>query len=463
MENKNNDLSNYMFGKLPPQNVALEKIVIGGLLIDRHSFSKIEFLKTEHFYLDAHQLIFESISALFHRSIPIDLMTIVEDLKKKNKMEDVGGHFYLMELANNVGSSANIETHARILMQKAIQRQLITYGTMLINSAYEDTTDVFDLLDFADSNLMKIADVLKNENIKNASEIMFETLKEIESRVKAVRGGGIAGLSTGFIELDKKLGGLKGGKYYIIAGRPGMTKSVAMLEFTENISSRGDAVGCLSIEMPIAELGIRMLASDAEIDGHRIESGYLNDAELTLINEKINRISQLNFHIDDSPRLNILELKSKARKMVKKFGIKILFIDYLQLARGMNSKQVLAEQISELARCCKELAKELNIPIVSLAQLNRELEKRTDKKPQLSDLKESGGLEENADVVILLFRPEYYGFLDDADGNSLKEKICFIVAKHRGGATGDVWLKYVSRYLKYYDIVEPQNDMPLCF
>ncbi len=456
------DLSNFVFGKVQPQAVPLEEAVLGALMLDKDALPTIiDILLPESFYSDAHQLIYKGILRLFEKSQPVDLLTVSEELKKSGDLEKVGGPYYLVELTNRVASSANIEYHARIISQKHIQRELINVSTGIIKEAYEDTTDVFELLDKAENGLFSITEKNLNRSFEPMGSLMSKAVKQLESL--AEREEGLTGVPSGFDELDRMTSGWQGSDLVILAARPGMGKTSFTLALARNAAlGFGKGVAIFSLEMSNLQLVQRLLSLEAEISGTKLRSGKLEEYEWQQLHTAIEKMSDMPIYIDDTPGIGIFELRAKCRRLKMQHDIQMIIIDYLQLMTGKtDGKSGNREQeISSISRALKGLAKELNVPVIALSQLSRAVETRGgSKRPLLSDLRESGAIEQDADIVSFIYRPEYYNIMEDEEGNSLKGVSELILAKHRNGALGTVKMKFTSEFAKFTNLDDPNfND-----
>ena len=456
-ENENQSIVNLSAGKIPPQAVDLEEAVLGAMLIDEKGVNEvIDILSPEVFYKKSHQLIFESIQRLFRESEPIDLLTVSADLKKNNNFEIVGGDFYLIGLSQKVSSSAHIEYHSRIIQQKFIQRKLITISNEIISKSYNESTDVMDLLDEAESKLYDIA----QNNIKGSSETAQNLVIQAKNRIEEIgnREGSLSGISTGFEKLDRLTSGWQPSDLIIIAARPGMGKTALALSMARNISvQKKIPVAFFSLEMSSVQLITRLISAETGLSSDKLRTGKLAQHEWQQLNVKVSDLESAPLYIDDSAALTIFELRAKARRLASAHDIKLIVIDYLQLMNlGSSNKAGNREQeISTISRNLKALAKELNIPVIALSQLSRAVETRGGtKRPILSDLRESGAIEQDADIVSFLYRPEYYGITEwDDDMKTPSEgQGEFIVAKHRNGALDSIKLKFVANLGKFEDI-----------
>ena len=438
------------------KQLTLEEAVLGAMLIDEKGVNEIiELLSPEVFYKRSHQLIYESIERLFRESEPIDLLTVSADLKKNKNFEPAGGDFYLISLSQKVSSSAHIEFHSRIILQKYIQRKLITISNEIIQKSYNESTDVMDLLDEAESKLYDVA----QGNIKTSTESAQNLVIRAKARIEEIaKQEGLSGVSTGFEKLDKLTSGWQPSDLVIIAARPGMGKTALALSMARNISVQQKIpVAFFSLEMSSVQLITRLISSETGLSSDKLRTGKLADHEWQQLNIKVSDLESSPLFIDDSPSLTIFELRAKARRLASSHGIKLIIIDYLQLMNiGSSNKAGNREQeISTISRNLKALAKELDIPVIALSQLSRAVETRGGtKRPILSDLRESGAIEQDADIVSFLYRPEYYGITEwDDDMKTPSEgQGEFIVAKHRNGALDSIKLKFIPNLGKFEDL-----------
>jgi len=458
-ENKNSGLSVVRnkvngpeYGKLPPQAVDLEEAVLGSLMLDKEALTDvIDILKKESFYKEDNQLIYESILSLFEKSEPIDILTVTQELKKQGNLEIVGGAFYIAQLTNRVASSANVEYHARILAQKHIQRELIKISSDTIKEAYDETVDVFDLLDSAESRLFEVAEGNIRKSYEGMNKLLHKAIKQLEDISKK---DGTSGVPTGFRALDKVTGGFQPSDMVVIAARPGMGKTAFVLSLARNAAvdfKKGVAV--FSLEMSSLQLVNRLIASETQISAEKLKKGTLEPYEWEQLNARIGKLTNAPIYINDTPGLTVFELRAQCRRLKAEKDIQMVIIDYLQLMSGSSETKGNREQeISTISRAIKGIAKELSIPILALSQLSRAVETRGgDKRPQLSDLRESGAIEQDADMVMFIYRPEYYNILQDADGNSTQGLGELIIAKHRNGSTEDVKIKFENHLAKFVE------------
>ncbi len=457
-QKKGNDLSNYVFGKVQPQALPLEEAVLGAIMLDKDALPVVlDIIRSESFYSEGHQLIYKAMLRLFEKSQPVDLLTVTEELKKSGDLETAGGPYYLVELTNRVASAANIEFHARIISQKHIQRELISVSTKIIRDAYEDTTDVFQLLDDAEQGLFSITQQNLSRGYESMGTLASRALKALEEL--AEKEDGLTGIPTGFTELDRLTSGWQQSDLIIVAARPGMGKTSFTLALARNAAlDFNKGVALFSLEMSNVQLVQRLISMEAEIQGSKLRSGQLEEYEWQQLHSAIEKMSEAPIFIDDTPGINVFELRAKCRRLKMQHDIQLVIIDYLQLMTGgPESKNGNREQeISQISRALKGLAKELSVPVIALSQLSRAVETRGGtKRPQLSDLRESGAIEQDADIVSFIYRPEYYQILEDEEGQSLKGVSEIIVAKHRNGALKTVKLKFTDQFAKFTDLDDP--------
>lgn len=444
------------FGKLPPQALDLEEAVLGALMLESDALSTVaDILKPESFYKEAHQRIFRAIISLFSESEPIDLLTVTAKLRSTGELTLVGGAAYVTELTTKVHSAANIEAHARIISQAAIKRELIRVSSDILREAYEDTTDVFHLLDRTEQALFQISESNIRKNYVDMASLLNMTIKELEIRQN--QPDGLTGVPSGFSELDHLTSGWQPSELIILAARPGMGKTAFVLSAMRNAAvDYRKGVAIFSLEMSAVQLMNRLISAEAEIGGEKIKKGALAPHEWQQLHSRINALANAPIFIDDTPALSILELRAKCRRLKAQHDIQMVIVDYLQLmtadtgGRGGGNRE---QEIAIISRSLKGLAKELNVPVIALSQLSRAVETRGgDKKPQLSDLRESGSIEQDADMVIFLYRPEYYGISQDEAGNSTLGVGEVIVAKNRAGSLDTVKLRFIGRYTKFADL-----------
>lgn len=442
-------------GKLPPQVLELEESVLGAIMLDKEAINTVvEILQPESFYKDAHLTIFKAMISLYTKSEPIDLLTVTQELREQGNLEIVGGAYYITQLTSRLTSAANVEFHARIIQEKYIQRQLIRISNETIRFAYEDTSDVFELLDKTERSMFELTNGLMNKQNRSISDLLIQSIKELE-KVKE-NPNDLTGVPTGFAQLDRLTSGFQKSNLIIIAARPGMGKTAFVLSLARNMGvdyKRGVAI--FSLEMSSIELVNRMLSIESQIPGQVIRDGKLDKAQWEQLMSKITRLNQAPIFIDDTPQLSVFELRAKARRLKLQHNVSLIVVDYLQLMRAdqSNNKNGTREQeISYISRSLKALAKELEIPVIALSQLSRDVEKRTNsKKPVLSDLRESGSIEQDADMVMFLYRPEYYQLATFDDGTPTEGMAEIIIQKHRNGALGEIRTRFIKEYALFTD------------
>lgn len=441
------------FGKVPPQALELEEAVLGALMLEKDAFTAVsDLLKTEVFYKPAHQVIYAAIDQLNKKGEPIDILTVTNELKAMGQLEIVGGPYYIAQLTSRVGSAANIEYHCKILLEKFIKRELIRISSDVITNSFEESNDVFDILDKAEQGLFDVAQGNLNRTNAKMSELVHEALKNIEEAAKGETG---AGVPTGFFELDKITSGWQNSNLIIVAARPGMGKTAFALSMARNAAiDYNKPVAVFSLEMEAVELVNRLIIAETGLPGDKLKKGQLTEDEWKQLNSNLSKLTEAPIFINDTPGLSIFDFRAIARRLKQHNNIGLIIIDYLQLMRGSNETKGMREQeISMISRSLKAIAKELRIPIIALSQLSRKVEDRGgDKRPQLADLRESGAIEQDADLVCFIYRPEYYGILEDEEQNSLKGIAQVIIAKNRHGATKDVNLGFIDYQTKFINL-----------
>ena len=434
-------------GKIPPQAMDLEEAVLGAMMIDKKGVDDvIDIIHPEVFYKEPHQLIYEAIYALFQNTEPIDLLSVSNQLRSTGNLEAAGGDFYLVGLTQKVSSSAHIEFHARIILQKFIQRKLISISSEIIEEAYDETMDVFDLLDNAETKLFEVTQGNLKKGSEDAEGLVNQAIKKIQ---EISNKSGMSGVATGFTRLDELTSGWQPSDLVILAARPGMGKTAFVMSMAKNMAIEfGTPAAIFSLEMSSVQLITRMISSETGISSGKLRKGNLEPHEWEQLNVKVKNLSKAPIFIDDTPSLSIFDLRAKARRLASQHGIKIIIIDYLQLMTAGGSAGGNREQeISMISRNLKALAKELSIPVIALSQLSRAVETRGgSKRPLLSDLRESGAIEQDADIVSFIFRPEYYGLTewDDDEHSPCEGQAEFIVAKHRNGGLENIRLKFTG-------------------
>ncbi|HLV62066.1 replicative DNA helicase [Galbibacter sp.] len=440
-------------GRIPPQAIDLEEAVLGAMMIDKKGVDEaIDILSPDAFYKEAHKYIFEAIVQLFESSEPVDLLTVSARLKQNKRLDAVGGDFYLIQLTKKVSSSAHIEFHSRIILQKFIQRSLIKISSEIIQEAYDDGTDVFDLLDSAESKLYEVT----QGNIKKSSETAQSLVIQAKKKIEEISNKeGLSGIPSGFDRLDKLTSGWQPSDLIIVAARPGMGKTALTLSMARNIAVNSNIpVAFFSLEMSSVQLITRLISSETGLSSEKLRTGKLEKHEWEQLNVKVKALESAPLFIDDTPSLSIFDLRAKARRLASQHGIRLIVIDYLQLmtAGGSQKGGNREQEISTISRNLKALAKELDVPVIALSQLSRAVETRGgSKRPLLSDLRESGAIEQDADIVSFIYRPEYYKIdeWDDEERSPTQGQAEFIVAKHRNGGLENIRLKFIGHLGKF--------------
>src|SRR6056297_588319 len=446
------------YGKIPPQAIDLEEAVLGAIMLEKDAIlSVLDILSPDCFYQEAHQKIFEVAVDLSTREKPIDLLTITEELRKKELLDEIGGASYISKLTSRVGSAAHLEYHARIVAQKYIQRELIRVSSEIQGKAFDETIDVDDLLDFSERELLNIAEGnIKKETVK-INKLIQDALHQIEEAGK--RDDSLSGVPSGFSMLDRLTSGWQPSDLVIIAARPSMGKTAFVLSMARNMAVDHERpIAFFSLEMSSIQLVNRLIVAETQLPSDKIRNGRLENYQWEQLEYKIKDLEQAPIFIDDTPAISIFEIRAKCRRLKQKYNIQAVVIDYLQLmTAGQSSGSGSREQeVSTISRSLKSIAKEWTVPIIALSQLNRSVEMRSgNKRPQLSDLRESGAIEQDADLVLFIHRPEYYGLDVDEEGNSLKGIAEIIVAKHRNGPVDDVQLKFQKEFAKFSNLEEP--------
>ncbi len=438
-------------GKLPPQAVDMEEAVLGALMLEKGPLNDVIDIinRPDIFYKDAHKKIYEAIQELFSESESIDILTVTQRLRTNGHLEACGGAFYISQLTNRVASAAHAETHARIIVQKFIMRELIRISGKVIQQAYDETTDVFNLLDEAESELFAVAEGNIRKDYQNMTDLILKAKDEIE--VAMSKEDGINGVATGFNDLDRVTSGWQKSDMIVVAARPGMGKTAFVISMARNVAvDFKHPVAIFSLEMSSVQLVNRLISGEAEIPAEDIRKGKFTKKEFEQFFHRTKQLSEAPLFIDDTPALSIFELRAKCRRLKQQHDIQLVIIDYLQLmssgGKGGNREQ----EISTISRSIKEIAKELDVPIIALSQLSRNVETRGgDKRPMLSDLRDSGAIEQDADIVCFIYRPEYYGLTEWADGTPCNSQGEIIVAKHRNGSLKDVRLRFIGKYAKF--------------
>lgn len=450
-------------GRLMPQALDFENAVIGALLIEQEAFSLVsELLTPDSFYDERNKLIYQAIVALKSEQQPVDLLTVTEKLRATGNLDAAGGAYHLASLSEDMASSAHIEYHAKIVAQKALSRQLIHFCARTQRGAFDETQDIDDLMQEAESSLYELSMKNKHQDFQNLDNVMIDAMELLKKR--AGQAGGLSGLPSGFHEIDAITSGWQNSNLIIIAARPAMGKTAFVLSMAANMAiEQHIPVALFSLEMENLELVNRLISNVCEIDSGKLRSGQLEPYEWQQLDVRMNKMFQAPLYLDETSNMSISELRTKARRLVSEYGVRLIIIDYLQLmnASGMNvhNRQ---EEVSYISRSLKVLAKELKIPIIVLSQLNRDVEKRTGaegKKPQLSDLRESGAIEQDADIVCFIHRPEVFRLEVDDSGEDMTGKGLFIIAKHRNGKLGEIKLRFRGEYTRFANLDDDRGTM----
>ncbi len=439
--------------KVPPQNLEAEQAVLGGMLIDNESIHRVvEMLGAHDFYRDTHQRIFAAVLDLYNRSEPSDLVTVTNTLKAKGDLEAIGGASYLAALVDGVPTAANIASYARIVREKSVLRQLIQGATDIVSRGFEEQGNVEEFLDDAERVIFEIAQRRVRPGFASLRDIVRDSFKAIE--VLYEKKALITGVPTGFKDLDRLTSGFQPSDLVVIAGRPSMGKTALALNIVEKAAVEGGQVcAVFSLEMSREQLVQRMLCSRAEVDASKLRGGFLAESDWPKLTRAAGTLSEAPIFIDDSPALTVLEVRAKARRLQREHGLNMLVIDYMQLMRGVGRPESREREISEISRSLKALAKELGVPVVALSQLNRGVESRTDKRPQLADLRESGAIEQDADVIAFIYRDEMYNPSSPDEG-----KAEIIVGKQRNGPTGRVMLSFRKHLTRFDDLAVGMDE-----
>jgi replicative DNA helicase len=446
-------------GKVPPQAIDLEEAVLGAMMLEKDAVSAvIDILQSKVFYKDSHQRIFEAISRLFGKSEPVDILTVINELKSSGELEMVGGPYYITLLTSRIASAANVEYHARIILQKHIQRELINISSNIIKEAFEDTTDVFNLLDKAEQNLFSVSENNLRRNFEDMPSLVKQAIDEIEKAAQSDEK--LTGVGSGFFGLDRITNGWQKNDLIILAARPSMGKTAFALTMARNVAVMFEKpVAFFSLEMSAVQLVMRLISSESELRSDLLKKGKLVSHEWEQLNNKVRSLVDAKIFIDDTPALSIFELRAKCRRLKQQHDIQMVFVDYLQLmSGGVDAKGNREQEISQISRSLKALAKELNVPVLALSQLSRAVENRPgqSKRPILSDLRESGAIEQDADIVMFIYRPEYYKLDEFEDGTSTRRVAEVIISKHRNGPTGEVRLKFIDTFARFENL----DDVP---
>lgn len=439
-------------GRVPPQATDVERSVLGAMLLEREAIpNAVEVLPPDAYYDNRHQQIYEAILALFERDNPVDLVTVTEELKRRNALDDVGGAYYLSKLTSEVASAANVEYHARIIAEKSLLRSMIETLTQLVGDAYKTGADAFDMLDQAEQEIFQISE----SQLRRSATDIGSVLKETMERLETIDGQeeAITGVPSGYPELDRMTSGWQPADLVILAARPSMGKTALALSMARNAArhpEKPSGVAVFSLEMSAGQLAQRMLTAEARIDAQAARTGRLTEDDWPRLARAAGILNDLDIFIDDTPALTVLELRAKCRRLKAEHDIGLVMVDYLQLMHGSGNANTREQEIAKISRSLKSLAKELNVPVIALSQLNRGVETRGgDKRPQLADLRESGSIEQDADVVMFIYRAERYDITVDEHGNSTEGVAEIIIGKQRNGPIGTVRLSFVKQYARF--------------
>lgn len=440
-----------ILGRTVPSAVDIEAAVLGALMLEKEAFSEVcDLLRPESFYDPKHAKVYEAIQSLGLAQDPIDLMTVTNRLRQTDELDNVGGPAFLASLSMNVASAAHIVFHAHIVAQKYLARELISFASRVENSAFDESNDIDDVMQEAERTLFDITQKNLKKDVVQIDPVLNAAIDQM--RAAGHNSSGLSGVSTGFRDLDKLTSGWQASDLIIIAARPAMGKTAFVLSMALNVAMHNDPVAVFSLEMSNIQLVNRLISNACELPGEKIKSGALSQSDWGRLTTRISRLQGLPMYIDDTSGLSIMELSTKARRLVREHGIKLIVIDYLQLMTAGIKLGSREQEVSTISRTLKQLAKELNIPIIALSQLNRKLEDRgnKDKRPQLSDLRESGAIEQDADIVCFIHRPEYYTrTAQDSEGNDIRGRAEFIVAKHRNGRVDTVNMRFRNEYVRF--------------
>jgi replicative DNA helicase len=445
-------------GRVPPQAVELESAVLGAMLLEKEAIAKaIEILDHTAFYRPAHQLMFQAMEHLFERGEPVDVLTLIEELRRRGDLERSGGEYAVTELTTKVTTGANVEYHAHIVLERALMRQLISSSSEVISRAYSETEDALDLLDEAEQRIFKISEQRMRKSFVSMNTAVHSTMELLES----IHGkhSGITGVPSGFTELDNYTGGFQKSDLVIVAGRPSQGKTALVLSVARNASVLHNIpVGFFSLEMSTQQLVMRLICAEARVDAHSVRTGRLPEDEWRKLSTSVGRLYKAKIFIDDTPALGVLELRAKARRLKAEHNVGLIVLDYLQLMQGPRNIQSREQEISTISRSLKALSKELEVPVIALSQLNRAVEARSDKRPVLADLRESGAIEQDADVVIFVHRPEMFGIEKDEEGEPTDGIAELILGKQRNGPTGKVKLAFVKQYARFENLTRIREE-----
>lgn len=450
-----------------PQSLEGEQAVLGSMLTNKEAVAKaMQWLSPEHFYKDAHSKIFSVMIGLFHDSEPIDTISVVDKLKKNKELESVGGAYYITGLVEAVPTTANVESYAKIVLEKALLRQLILLSHELASKAYDDREGVDDILDSAERAIFNITQKRLKGGFVHLDPILHESFEALDA--KSAKGGMITGIPSGLVDLDNLTAGFHPGELIVIAGRPSMGKTALALTIARNAAvDHKHGVGIFSLEMANQELAMRMLCSEARVNSHLVRTGKLPPKQWKNLSIHVGVLAEAPIYIDDSAAITVLEVRSKARRLMAEHNIELIIVDYLQLMQGPRRVENRQQEISVITRSLKALAKELNIPVIALSQLSRAVESRNPPIPQLSDLRESGAIEQDSDVVMFLYRKWFYdkfkqsdSDIDDFEDPTDKKAATIIIAKQRNGPTGTIKTTFIEQYARFENLARYTENIP---
>lgn len=437
--------------RLPPQSLEAEQAVLGAIILEGESIIKaIEIISPEDFYSERHRKIYQAMLELFDKNEPIDLITLSEHLKDKGEIDEIGGVSYLSNLATVVPTSANIRYHAKLIREKALLRSLIRACTEIVTKVYEEPEDAEEMIDYAERLIFEISEKRTNTNFYPMKDVVKQTFRIIENMYE--KKSVVTGISSGFTDLDALTSGFQPGDLIIIGGRPGMGKTAFSLNIAQHVGVEiGEPVAFFSLEMSKEQVAMRLLSSMAMVNSSALRKGFISKKDWQRITDAAVKLSEAPIYIDDSSQMSVLEIRAKARRLkMEKGRLGLIIIDYLQLMRSRNNYEVREQEIAEISRSLKAMAKELKVPVIALSQLNRSVEKNSDKRPTLANLRESGAIEQDADVIIFLYRDEVYNKKNPAN----KGKAEVIVAKQRNGPTDVIYLTFLSDYMRFLDYTD---------
>ncbi len=447
--------------RVPPQAIEVEQAVLGAMLLNKEAIGRaLEIIDKDCFYRDDHQKIFEVLVNLYDKNQPVDIITVSEELTRRKQLDQIGGRMYLLELSEKIATTANIEYHCNIVLEKSTLRKLINTSTQVVSQCYDATQDVDDLLDRAEQGIFSISEKRIKEGFIPLGELLPHTFEAIEEYQK--KGGMITGISTGFVEFDTLTGGLQRSDLVVVASRPSMGKTAFCLSIAEHVAiEERMPVGIFSLEMAKNQLAQRMLCSRARFSTYKMRTGKISDAEYSSLAVAVGPLAEAPIFIDDTPNLGILQMRAKSRRLKAQHNVGLIIVDYLQLMQGPRNTESRQQEISMISRSLKGLAKELDIPVVAVSQLSRKVEDRGgEKRPLLADLRESGAIEQDADVVAFVYRPEFYGIEKFRDGTPSQGVAEIIISKHRNGPTGELRLTFIRDYARFENMEFIHREVP---